>query len=124
MWPGKGPMLITASSTCIPSAVGLSSQRNTHKACQHLAVCLGTRISRNLPECFPHATRPVFQHLHTFLVQQSQTLAQKNPSGPGLGGELKFEHLLKLKGGTWLTLRDMGREGSSVTQRLPSRQAS
>lgn len=33
------------------------SKRNPHPACQHLAVCLGTRLSRNLPECFPHATR-------------------------------------------------------------------
>lgn len=30
MWPGKGPTLITASSTCIPSAGGLSSQRENH----------------------------------------------------------------------------------------------
>lgn len=32
------------------------SKRNSQETCQHLAMCLGIRLSRNLPECFPHAT--------------------------------------------------------------------
>lgn len=86
------------------------SKRNSHKACQHLTVCLRTRLSRNLPECFPHATNPASQHLHSFLILQSQAETQKNPSQPVLGGRLKFKHLPKLKGGTCVMLRDICEE--------------
>lgn len=86
------------------------SKRNSYKACQHLAVCLRTRLSRNLPECFPHATNPASQHLHSFRILQSQTVAQNNPSQPVLRGRLKFKHLPKLKGGTCVMLRDICEE--------------
>lgn len=125
MWPGRGPMLITASSTCIPSAGGLGSQREIPiQAVSTLLSALGQgylgtclNVSHMLQGrlldidivfwyCSPNCSTK-----ESFRTWARRWAEIQTPP------QVKRRHLCDVQ-------RHMGRRGSPVEQRLPLRLSS
>lgn len=96
------------------------SKRNSHSACQHLAACLGTRLSRNLPECFPHAPRPASQHLHKFSDTVVPTCSTKESFRTWARSWAEIQTPPKVKTRHLCDVLRHVKRRSPVQQRLPS----